>query len=221
MVRSYPRFARSLIPHRRHARPCATVEATRVCYPSEQFHRCVRQCVNHSRIIAEARCKWPARMEVKGSMRIGRYLSVFFPDLLPEGFGVHGYTTAHRRTSKCADDMRGWSGRTECRRPIASHLGEGRPRRGRPQGGRHGDSDYCGKRSTWPGRRTDNCRDRARRQGRASRIMLNGVSVARRILVKPPAVMTSRSLASPACAPSAEPTSCDSEVGTQIIVEAA
>jgi hypothetical protein len=51
--------------------------------------------------------------------------------------------------------------------------------------------------------------------------MLNGVSVARRILVKPPAVMTSRSLASPACAPSAEPTSCDSEVGTQIIVEAA
>ena len=60
-----------------------------------------------------------------------------------------------------------------------------------------------------------------RRQGRASRIMLNGVSVARRILVKPPAVMTSRSLASPACAPSAEPTSCDSEVGTQIIVEAA
>jgi hypothetical protein len=41
-----------------------------------------------------------------------------------------------------------------------------------------------------------------RRQGRASRIMLNGVSVARRILVKPPAVMTSRSLASPACAPS-------------------
>jgi hypothetical protein len=59
------------------------------------------------------------------------------------------------------------------------------------------------------------------RQGRASRIILNGVSVARRILVKPPAVMTSRSLASPACAPSADPTSCDSEVGTQIIVEAA
>jgi hypothetical protein len=57
-----------------------------VCYPSERSHRCVRQCVNDSRIIAKARCTWPARTEVKGSMRIGRYLSVFFPDLLPEGF---------------------------------------------------------------------------------------------------------------------------------------
>ncbi len=36
------------------------------------------------------------------------------------------------------------------------------------------------------------------RQGRASRIMLNGVSVARRTFAKPPAVMTSRSFASPA-----------------------
>ena len=51
--------------------------------------------------------------------------------------------------------------------------------------------------------------------------MLNGVSVARRTEANPPAVMTSRSFASPACAPSAAPTSCDSEVGTQIIVEAA
>jgi len=43
--------------------------------------------------------------------------------------------------------------------------------------------------------------------GRASRIMLNGVSVARLTLRKPPAVMTSHNLASPACAPSAAPTS--------------
>jgi hypothetical protein len=58
-------------------------------------------------------------------------------------------------------------------------------------------------------------------QGRASRIMLKGVSVARRTLRKPPPVITSRSFASPACAPSAAPTSCDSEVGTQIMVEPA
>ena len=57
--------------------------------------------------------------------------------------------------------------------------------------------------------------------GRASRIMLNGVSAARLTLRNPPEVMTSRSLASPACAPSAAPTSCESEVGTQPIVEPA
>jgi hypothetical protein len=60
-----------------------------------------------------------------------------------------------------------------------------------------------------------------RAYGRASRIMLNGVSAARRTLRNPPAVMTSQSLASPACAPSPAPTSCDSEVGRQIIVEPA
>jgi hypothetical protein len=59
------------------------------------------------------------------------------------------------------------------------------------------------------------------RQGRASRIMLNGVSAARRTLEKPPLTMTSRSFASPAWAPSAAPTSCDLDVGRQIIVEAA
>jgi hypothetical protein len=51
--------------------------------------------------------------------------------------------------------------------------------------------------------------------------MLKGVCVARLTLWKPPAPITSRSRASPACAPSAAPTSCDSEVGTQIIVESA
>ena len=57
--------------------------------------------------------------------------------------------------------------------------------------------------------------------GRASRIMLKGVSVARLTPRMPPAVMTSRSLVSPACAPRAAPTSCDSEVGIHTIVEAA
>ena len=57
--------------------------------------------------------------------------------------------------------------------------------------------------------------------GRASRIMLKGVSAARRTLEKPPFWMTSRSFVSPACAPRAAPTSCDSEVGTQIMVEPA
>src|SRR5439155_1717897 len=56
--------------------------------------------------------------------------------------------------------------------------------------------------------------------GRASSTRLKGVSVARRKRVKPPAVTTSRSLASPACAPSARPTSCASEAGVQIMVEA-
>jgi hypothetical protein len=46
-----------------------------------------------------------------------------------------------------------------------------------------------------------------RAYGRASRIMLNGVSAARLTLRNPPAVMTSRNRASPACAPSAAPTS--------------
>ena len=56
---------------------------------------------------------------------------------------------------------------------------------------------------------------------RASRIMLNGVSVARLTFRKPPAVMTSRNFAPPACAPSAAPTSCDNEVAMQPAVEAA
>jgi hypothetical protein len=56
---------------------------------------------------------------------------------------------------------------------------------------------------------------------RASNTMLNGVAVARRISRKPPAVMTSRSLASPACAPNAAPTSCERDVGTHTSVDAA
>ena len=43
--------------------------------------------------------------------------------------------------------------------------------------------------------------------------MLNGISTARLTLRNPPAVMTLRSRVSPACAPSAAPTYCDSEVG--------
>ena len=56
-------------------------------------------------------------------------------------------------------------------------------------------------------------------QGRASYTMLNGVSAARRKRVKPPALTTSRIRASPACAPSASPTSCDSDAGVQRNVE--
>src|SRR6266404_2777700 len=56
--------------------------------------------------------------------------------------------------------------------------------------------------------------------GRASKIKLNGVCVARRKWEKPPAVTTSRRRFSPACAPSARPTSWDSEAGVQISAEA-
>ena len=59
----------------------------------------------------------------------------------------------------------------------------------------------------------------ARAYGRASNTMLNGVSAARRKRVIPPAVTTSRMRASPAWAPSASPTSCDSEAGVQRSVE--
>jgi hypothetical protein len=58
-------------------------------------------------------------------------------------------------------------------------------------------------------------------QGLASRIMLSGVSMARRTLWNPPWAITSRNLASPACAPRAAPTSCDIDVGKQIMVEPA
>jgi len=57
--------------------------------------------------------------------------------------------------------------------------------------------------------------------GRASRTMLKGVSAARRTRVNPPARITSRSFASPACGPRLAPTFCDREVGRQIMVEAA
>lgn len=60
----------------------------------------------------------------------------------------------------------------------------------------------------------------ARAQRRASRIRLNGVSVARRKRVKPASRTTSRSRFSPACAPSAARPSWASEAGVQIIVEA-
>ena len=121
----------------------------------------------------------------------------------------------------CADDRRGWSGRTECHRPIASHLGRADLVEADLKGVATATATTVANDRRGQDAGLTTAGTALRRQGRASRIMLNGVSVARRILVKPPAVMTSRSLASPACAPSAEPTSCDSEVGTQIIVEAA
>ena len=54
----------------------------------------------------------------------------------------------------------------------------------------------------------------------ASNIKLNGVSVALRKRLKPPAAITSPSRFSPACAPRAKPTSCDSEAGVQRRVDA-
>src|SRR6266516_2617995 len=57
------------------------------------------------------------------------------------------------------------------------------------------------------------------RYGRASKTRLNGVSVARRNRVRPPEVTTSRIRASPAWAPSARPTSWDSDAGVQRSVE--
>ena len=57
------------------------------------------------------------------------------------------------------------------------------------------------------------------RHGLASYTMLNGVSATRRNRVNPPAVTTSRILASPAWAPSARPTSCDSDDGVHSSVE--
>ena len=56
--------------------------------------------------------------------------------------------------------------------------------------------------------------------GLASRMRLNGVSVARRTRVNPPWLRTSVSRASPACAPKARPTSWASDAGVQITVEA-
>ena len=55
--------------------------------------------------------------------------------------------------------------------------------------------------------------------GRASNTMLKGVSLTRRNRPNPALVTTSRIRASPACAPSASPTSWDSEAGVHSSVE--
>lgn len=56
---------------------------------------------------------------------------------------------------------------------------------------------------------------------RASSTRLNGVSVARRKREKPASAKTCLSRRSPACAPSPSFTSCDSELGVQMQVDAA
>src|SRR5205814_6981096 len=56
-------------------------------------------------------------------------------------------------------------------------------------------------------------------QGLASKTRLNGVSAARRKREKPLPTTTSRIRASPAWAPSASPTSCDSDAGVHKSVE--
>ena len=69
-------------------------------------------------------------------------------------------------------------------------------------------------------RRTSGRCERARRYGRASRTMLNGVSVARRKRVNPPlSTRTCRRRRSPAWAPRADPCRA-SDTGTQINDEA-
>ena len=55
--------------------------------------------------------------------------------------------------------------------------------------------------------------------GLASRMRLKGVSVARRKRVNPPAMITSRKRASPACAPRPSATSWLSEAGVQTNVD--
>ena len=56
---------------------------------------------------------------------------------------------------------------------------------------------------------------------RASSTMLKGVSAARRTRENPAAFNIFDIRPSPACAPSANPTSCESEAGVHNIVEAA
>src|SRR5207245_2692286 len=104
------------------------------------------------------------------------------------------------------------------RRPVGvTHVLEGpvagriRPAACRAGGGRGGGRPGAGPRSRGL---------RPRRQGRSSSTRLNGVAVARRNRVKPACVTTSRSRFSPACAPSASPTSWASDAGVQIIVDA-
>src|SRR6476660_3303084 len=61
---------------------------------------------------------------------------------------------------------------------------------------------------------------RARSYGRASRIILNGGAATRRKRVKPACRAPSRSLASPACARSADPTAWSSDAGVHTRVDA-
>jgi len=65
------------------------------------------------------------------------------------------------------------------------------------------------------------CSSQSEHHGRPSNTRLKGVSVARRNEVKPADLATSVSLASPAWAPSPAPTSCDSDAGVQMRVDAA
>ena len=81
---------------------------------------------------------------------------------------------------------------------------------GAPGGpGRHLVAPAAGERRRWAGAR----------YGLASYTRLNGVWLARRKRVRPPRVTTSRTRAWPACAPSASPTSCDSDAGVHSRVE--
>ena len=86
-----------------------------------------------------------------------------------------------------------------------------------------GAGDRAGIIAAWLREAVADCSAAAARRagyGLASRMRLNGVSVARRTRVNPPCLSTSVSCASPAWAPSARPTSWASDAGVQITVEA-
>lgn len=104
--------------------------------------------------------------------------------------------------------------RRRAARSEADRVAPSRSRRPCGETGRraHGPAPCPGGRSL--------CRAGAPAQALTSKTMLNGVSVARRKRLKPASSATLRSRISPACAPSPSPTSCDSEAGVQIIVDA-
>ncbi len=138
--------------------------------------------------------------------------------------GAPGRERAHRPG---ATRDHGQPGRRRHRRPCSGHGG----RRSRDTGlrGRRPESHWMplsvgpharphrGWGASARGVRTG--RNGCDTYGLASRIRLNGVSAARRTRLNPASRSTSVSRDSPACAPSARPTSCASEFGVQITVD--
>jgi len=62
----------------------------RVGHSSERLNGRIRQGIDDTRRIAEARCEGSAGMEMESSMWIGGDLAVFLLHLLPEGLSVYG-----------------------------------------------------------------------------------------------------------------------------------
>src|SRR5579883_1502564 len=128
----------------------------------------------------------------------------------------------HRRSRPCAEETGSIGNETtfgpnrQVAQPPARRVEKGVGDCGRPaEHAEHADSfDAAGKM-----RLSIRTREPASPQGLASRMMLNGVSVARRKREKPADVTISRNLFSPAWAPSAGPFRA-SETGTQISEDA-